>query len=159
QAVASALAVAEQPGRSLTETLVEAVRDRSLLLVLDNCEHLIEACAALAEALLRACPKLRLLATSREGLNIPGETIYPLPSLRVRAKEQVPLEALAQIEAVQLFLDRAKAAATAFALTESNAAALTRVCRRLDGIPLAIELAAARTKALSVEQLDRRLDD
>jgi non-specific serine/threonine protein kinase len=159
QAVASTLALREQPGRSLTDTLQEAVHSRSLLLLLDNCEHLIAACAELAEALLRACSRLRLLATSREGLNIPGEAVHRLPSLQVPAKERVPLETLARIESVQLFFDRAQAVMPAFALTESNAAAVTRVCRRLDGIPLAIELAAARMKAVSVEQLDQRLDD
>jgi predicted ATPase/class 3 adenylate cyclase len=159
QSVASALAVPEQRGHPLTETLVEAVRSRSLLLVLDNCEHLIDACAALAEALLRACPDLRVIATSREGLNVPGETVHRLPSLRVPAEKSVPLEALEQIESIQLFLDRARAVSPGFSLTAGNAAAVARVCRRLDGIPLAIELAAARIKALSVEQLDQRLDD
>src|SRR5262249_32000181 len=133
QAVASALAVPERPGRSLTETLVEAVRSRCPLLIVDNRAHLVQACAEPAAALRRACPELRLLATSREGLNIPGETIYRLPSLRIPLEAEMPLEALAQTEAVQLFLDRAQAVTPAFALTETNAAAMSRVCRRLDG--------------------------
>jgi predicted ATPase/class 3 adenylate cyclase len=148
-------------GKPLTQTLVAALKPRKLLLVLDNCEHLLEACAALAEALLRSCPDVHLLATSREGLNIPGETPYRLRSLSVPDPQHLPAtpESLTQYEAVQLFIDRATTVAPSFSLTNANAPAVAQVCHRLDGIPLAIELAASRVKALPVEQLNERLAD
>jgi predicted ATPase len=146
QAVATVLAVREEPGKALTATLVERLRQKRLLLVLDNCEHLLGACAALAEALLRGCPRLRILATSREGLSIPGETTYRLPSLF-------------QNDAVRLFVQRAQAATPSFTLTERNAPVVAQICHRLDGVPLAIELAAARVRVLPVEQIAARLDD
>ncbi len=160
QAVASFLRVREQPGRSPTETLSEHLGSKKVLLVLDNCEHLIEACAALAEALLRSCPELRVLATSREALGIVGEVAWPVPSLSLPDLRRLPdVESLPQYESARLFVERAAAVKPDFVLTEQNAAAVAQVCYRLDGIPLAIELAAARAKVLSVEQIATRLDD
>jgi predicted ATPase/class 3 adenylate cyclase len=155
---------------SPTQLLVEHVRSRQLMLILDNCEHLVEACAGLADALLRACPGIRLLATSREPLNVAGETTYRLPSLSLppavegTGPAEAPATALFlstidQSEAVRLFVDRAVAARPSFALSEQNAPAVAQVCARLDGIPLAIELAAARVRALPVEKINERLDD
>jgi non-specific serine/threonine protein kinase len=165
QAVATAVGVREQPGRRLVDTLADAVRGQELLLVLDNCEHLVEACATLADRLLRAGPRLRVLATSREALGIAGETTWWVAPLALPAAEPMAaagserLAALEANEAVQLFVERARAAQPAFALTERNAGAVGQVCRRLDGIPLALELAAVRVPALGVEQLAQRLDD
>jgi predicted ATPase/DNA-binding CsgD family transcriptional regulator len=128
--------------------------------VLDNCEHLIDACAALADALLRACPSLRILATSREALGIAGERAWLVPSLSLPDSQNLPpFEELARYGAVRLFGERAGAAASAFELTERNAPAVAGLCQRLDGIPLAIELAAARVRVLSVEQIASRLED
>jgi predicted ATPase/class 3 adenylate cyclase len=160
QTLAAALGVREEPGRPLLGTLVDALRPRSLLLVLDNCEHLLPACAQLAEGLLRSCPNVRLLATSREGLGIAGEQSYRVPCLSVPDPEQLPpLGALQQYEAVSLFADRAILSQPEFAVTAANAAAVAQVCQRLDGIPLALELAAARVKVLPVEKIAARLDD
>jgi non-specific serine/threonine protein kinase len=158
--VASALNVPEQPGREMIETLVDALRPKSLLLVLDNCEHLLAACADLAAAVLRACPQVRILATSREGLRVPGETLSRVPSLSLPDARRFPTpEDLVLYEAVRLFVDRATATAPEFGVTSENAPAVAQVCQRLDGIPLAIELAAARIKVLAVEQIAARLDD
>ncbi len=158
--VASALDVPEQLGRGMTETLVDAIRSKALLLVLDNCEHLLEVCANLAAALLRASPNVRILATSREGLDIPGETLWRVPSLSLPDMRQLPpSEDLVLYEAVRLFVDRAMATTPGFAVTSENAPVVAQVCQRLDGIPLAIELAAARVKVLAVEQIAARLDD
>jgi predicted ATPase/class 3 adenylate cyclase/Tfp pilus assembly protein PilF len=160
QTVASTLGVREELGRLLIETLADSLRPRSLLLVLDNCEHLLSACAQLADRLLRACPNLRILATSREALGLLGEQTYRVPSLSLPDPSQLPsLERLQEYEAVQLFADRAALTQPAFAVTPANARALVQVCQRLDGIPLAIELAAARVKALPVEKIAERLDD
>ncbi|HZO91795.1 MAG TPA: tetratricopeptide repeat protein [Chthonomonadaceae bacterium] len=160
QTVAAAVRAREEPGRPLIETLANFLRPKSVLLLLDNCEHLVAACAQLAEALLRTCPKLRILATSREALGIPGERSWRVPSLALPdALHLPPREALAENEAVRLFAERAVTAQPSFALTERNAAAVAQICVRLDGIPLAIELAAARVKVLSAEQLAQRLDD
>src|SRR5919202_4260889 len=160
QAVASVLEVREAPGRSLTEVLTEDLKSKKMLLVLDNCEHVIDACAALADALLRACPELRILATSREALSIAGEATWLVPPLSLPDPEHPPpVEDLAGYEAVRLFLERAAAVSSRFELTERNAPAVAQVCRRVDGMPLAIELAAARAKVLSVEQIASRLED
>lgn len=167
QAVASAVGAREASGRPLTETLVEYLRPRTLLLVLDNCEHLVAACAEFAELLLRACPQLRILTTSREALSIAGETSYLVPSLALPAAQTVgdaitetaALAELGRTEAVRLFVERAMAVLPAFRLTEQNAPAVVQVCQRLDGVPLAIELAAARVRVLPVEQIAARLDD
>jgi predicted ATPase/class 3 adenylate cyclase len=159
--VASALTVPEQPGRDMTDTLVDALRTKSLLLVLDNCEHLLAACADLTAALLRVCPQVRILATSREGLGVPGEALWRVPSLSVPEdiRHLPPSEELVLYDAVRLFVDRAVMTAPSFAVTNENAPAVAQVCQRLDGIPLAIELAAARVKVLAVEQIAARLDD
>jgi predicted ATPase/class 3 adenylate cyclase len=159
--VASALNVREQPGRDMTETMIAVLRHKALLLVLDNCEHLVAACRDLAAALLRACPKVRILATSREGLGVPGETLWRVPSLSA-PKDISHLPATKELvlyDAVRLFADRAVATAPGFTVTSENAPAVAQVCQRLDGIPLAIELAAARVKVLAVEQIVARLDD
>jgi predicted ATPase/class 3 adenylate cyclase len=159
-AVASALGVPEQPSRVLTETLADFLRGKSVLVILDNCEHLVAACAYLTTALLRTCPNLRILATSREALGVTGETTWRVPSLSVPDPQRLPsLERFIQYEAVRLFIDRAVASEPQFAVTSNNAPAVAQVCYRLDGIPLAIELAAARIKVLAVEQIAARLDD
>ncbi|MFL5801446.1 MAG: ATP-binding protein, partial [Roseiflexaceae bacterium] len=160
QVVATVLGMREEPQRSLTATLVDALRPRMLLLLLDNCEHLIAACAQLVQTLLSACPHLRLLATSRETLGVAGETSWPVPSLSLPAPPHPPaLADLMGSEAVELFRERAACALPTFTLTQTNAAAVGQICRRLDGIPLAIELAAARVKVVSADQLAARLDD
>ena len=157
QAVASTLGVREQPVRMITETLSDYLGSKKVLLVLDNCEHLIDACADLAEALLHSCPELRVLATSREALGITGEVAWVVPSLSLPDLRH--LESLPRYESARLFLERAAAVRPTFMLTEQNAPAVAQICYRLDGIPLAIELAAARAKVLSVEQIADRLDD
>jgi predicted ATPase/class 3 adenylate cyclase len=161
QAVATALGVREVPGEPLAQTLLDSLKPKRLLLVLDNCEHLLAACSTLADTLLRGCPGVCILSTSREGLNIGGETTYRLPSLSLPDPRHLPstLESLSQYEAVRLFIDRALAVLPAFTVTNQNAPAVAQVCCRLDGIPLAIELAAAWVKALPVEKLNERLGD
>ncbi len=146
-AVARALGLPDQPGRSTVETLVRFVGDRQMLMVLDNCEHLLDAIASLAAQLLAACPGLRLLATSREPASVPGEVTFLVPSLSLAD------------EALELFADRARRVRPDFTVTEDNAAALTEICRRLDGMPLAIELAAARVRALSLDEILGSLHD
>ncbi len=158
-AIGGALRVTEQPGRSLATALVEYLRHKRLLLILDNCEHLIEACARQADELLRVAPGLTVLATSREMLGVSGETAYRVPSLTLPEAGGAALDALHRSEAVQLFVTRAAAAQSGFALTAENAKAVVDICRRLDGIPLAIELAAARTRGLGVSDIAVRLDD
>ena len=158
QAVASVLNVREEPGRPLPQTLADSLRSKRMLLILDNCEHLIDAVAALAQALLQSCPHVRLLATSRERLGLTGEQVYPLPSLALPSLTRPQTaQSVGQSEAVRLFLDRA-ALHPGFVVTDANASILARLCVRLDGIPLALELAAARTRSLTVEQIDDRLD-
>src|SRR5579864_607270 len=160
QAVAAALGVLEQPGRELIETLTNHMRPKALLLLLDNCEHLLESCAQLAERLLQVCPHIRILATSRESLGIAGELIYRVPSLSLPHPSHIGApEDLMQYEATRLFVERATFNQPEFTLTQRNAPAVAQVCHRLDGIPLAIELAAARVKVLAVEQIAQRLDD
>jgi predicted ATPase/Tfp pilus assembly protein PilF len=160
QAVAAALGVREDQSRPLEEAMQGYLRDKKLLLLMDNCEHLIDACARLAETLLRANPDLNLLATSRESLGIPGETALRVPSLTVPDPRQpLNLAELARFDAVRLFVDRAGAVLPGFRLNEQNGPAVAQLVTRLDGIPLAIELAAARLKALSVEQVAERLND
>ncbi len=160
QAITAALKLREDNQRTSLEVLVDYLRTKNTLLILDNCEHLIEACARLSESLLRACPKLKILASSREALGIAGETPYRVPSLKTPHPEQLPsLEILREMEAIRLFLERAVLAKPDFAVTRDNAAFVALICFRLDGIPLAIELAAARMKVLSAEQIATRLDD
>ena len=160
QELATTLRVREQPPRPLLATLVDALQSKELLLILDNCEHLVAACAHLADVLLRACPKLRVLATSRETLGVAGETSWSVPSLSLPDPRQaLRTEQLSEYEAVHLFADRASAVLPTFRLNDRNAQPVAQICRRLDGIPLAIELAAARVKVLAVEQIVDRLDD
>jgi predicted ATPase/DNA-binding NarL/FixJ family response regulator len=165
QAVATVLGVREQPGRTAPDALADALRAQRMLLVLDNCEHLVDACANLANVLLRACQDLVILATSREPLGIGGETAWRVPSLALPGAGDLDTvgqggaPALDSFAAVQLFVERARAARPEFTLTALHAPAVVRICHRLDGIPLALELAAARVTALSVAQIADRLDD
>ena len=163
---ARSLGLREQMGSQVVSFLQDYLEPRHLLLIFDNCEHLVEACARLADTLLNACPNLSLLVTSREALGISGETVFYVPSLSlpdiVLADQEVtspPFEALGKYEAIRLFLDRAGAATTGFAFTPASAPAVAQICVRLDGIPLAIELAAACTRVLQVEEIVQRLDD
>jgi predicted ATPase/class 3 adenylate cyclase/DNA-binding CsgD family transcriptional regulator len=156
--VADVLGVRLEPGRPALDTLVEAVGGRSLLVLLDNCEHVIDACAKLADALLRGCPNLALLATSREPLGIDGERVYRVPSLGTPA-EGADAGAIRASEAVRLLEDRAAAQGVALAADELSAEVAGRICRRLDGIPLALELAAARLRVMPAAALEARLDE
>jgi predicted ATPase/class 3 adenylate cyclase len=156
--VAGILGVREEPGRPIIESVCDALRERRLLLVLDNCEHLVDACAKLADALLRSCPQVSLLATSREPLRIDGERVHRIPSLAVPTADAT-VESLAGYESVRLFHERATLQMPGFALDETNVGAVASVCRQLDGIPLAIELAAARLRSMSLETIEARLDD
>ena len=159
-AVAGALGVPDQPGRPLEDTLADSLRTRKLLLVLDNCEHLIGACARLVDALLGSCEHLRILATSREALCVDGEVTWLVPSLAVPDTDHLPaIQTLTQYEAVGLFVDRARSRLPDFGLTPENARSVAEVCRKLDGIPLAIELATARMGVLAVDQIAERLED
>jgi predicted ATPase len=154
QAVAWALGVREQPGRPLTSTLVDASKSKGVLILLDNCEHLVDTCAQLVETLLLSCPHLRVLATSREALNIPEEITWLVPSLSLPDPRRQPT--VGELEAygsARLFVERTRRRRTGFAPSPQNAGAVADVCRRLDGMPLAIELAAARIGVLSVEQI------
>jgi non-specific serine/threonine protein kinase len=160
QTVASALDIRQAPSRSIVETLADRLRNRKLLLLLDNCEHVIASSAELAETLLREAEGLTILATSREALGIAGETTWRVPSLALPQPDQTgPARDLLQYEAVHLLAERAAAVASGFVVTDDNAGIVAEVCRRLDGIPLAIELAAARVNVLSIEQINARLDD
>jgi len=159
QAVARVLNVPETAGRSLTEAITEDLRDLEVLIVLDNCEHLVEACALLADALLRSCPNLSVIATSREALGVAGERSFPVPPLSSPRAQGLSAEELEGFEAVRLFVERASYRRPDFVLDAQNGRAVAEICRRLDGMPLAIELAAAKTRVLSVEQISSRLDD
>ena len=159
QAIVTTIGLIEQANRSPQTILTNFLQEKKSLLILDNCEHLIQACAELGETLLRACPALYILATSREALGIAGETVYHVPSLTTPDVSHSTLDTLSQYEAVQLFLERAQSAMNDFSLTQDNAPAIVQVCHRLDGIPLAIELAAARVRVLKVEEIAARLDD
>jgi non-specific serine/threonine protein kinase len=160
QTLAAVLGLQEEPDRPLLATLVHHLRRKRVLLILDNCEHLIQACAHFSEALLRDCPQVSTLATSRELLGVGGERAFSVPSLAVPERQASLSPAdLQRYDAVRLFLARAATAAPNFALTSTNAPAVAQVCWRLDGIPLALELAAARLRLMPVEQLAARLDD
>ncbi|MDQ4042275.1 MAG: NB-ARC domain-containing protein, partial [Actinomycetota bacterium] len=160
QTVARVLSVREEPDRSLVETLKDALRSRRMLLVLDNCEHLIEGVVRLVDALLGTCPHLRILATSREALDIADEINWVVPSLSVPdSRREAPTTGeLEGYESARLFMERASYRNPSFVLTPRNAKAVAQICRRLDGIPLTIELAAARVGVLSAEQIALRLD-
>ena len=158
--VAAALDVPEQPNRPLADTLADYLRNKTLLLVLDNCEHLRTACQRLADYLLRASATMRILATSREALSVEGESTYRVPPLGLPDARQTPSVAqLAQYDAIRLFTERAALNQPEFTFTASNAPAVVQICQRLDGMPLAIEFAAARVTSLSVEQVAARLND
>ncbi len=159
-AIAAVLGARAEGDTSPMTVIESALRNKRSLLLLDNCEHVVDEAAKVAQTLLRALPQLHLLASSREALGIEGETVYRVPSLTMPGSNRQPTPAdVTASEAGQLFVDRARGVAPAFVLTEKTAAAVAQVCRRLDGIPLAIELAAARLTALSVEELARRIDD
>jgi predicted ATPase/DNA-binding SARP family transcriptional activator len=159
-AVAKAVGVREVPNQPIGETLANHLRSRRALVVLDNCEHLVEGCAQLAQGLLTACAGLKILATSREALGLAGEHVWQVPTMSLPDAHQLPLpELLARYEGIQLFIERAIAVKSDFEITTGNAFAIGQVCRRLDGIPLAIELAAARVKVLSPEEIAVRLND
>jgi predicted ATPase/class 3 adenylate cyclase len=159
-AAAAALGLREDGVRPLLETLTEHLRTRHLILILDNCEHLVTAVADLVESLLAAAPRLRILCTSREALSIIGEVPWRVPSLTLADPRRLPpIEQVRAAEAIRLFRDRAAAVAPGFEITDANAAAAAKICARLDGIPLAIELAASRVKVLTVDQIAQRLDD
>ena len=162
-AIASPLGIVELPERSLVQSLLQSLRERILLLILDNCEHLLDACAELAELILKNCPRVHILATSRDLLRVEGEASYHLPSLPIpRAHTATPLNELVQNEAVRLFAERATLVVLGFQITEANVGSVIQVCDRLDGIPLAIELAAAHVDVFTVdeilEQLNRSFD-
>jgi predicted ATPase/class 3 adenylate cyclase len=165
QQVALALGLSEEPGRALAQTLVDFLQPKTLLLLIDNCEHLIGSAAGLVEKLIAHCPTLSVLASSREALGIDGEVVFQVPSLSLPPSSEPHDEGedwfaeMSTTEAVELFLERAKAARPSFALTPQNAHAVAEICQRLDGIPLALELAAGRLSVLSVQEIAERLGD
>jgi predicted ATPase/DNA-binding CsgD family transcriptional regulator len=157
---AIAIGLRDEPQRPVIDMLCDYLNEKKILLILDNCEHLVDACARMADQILHAAPETRILTSSREALGIGGEVTYRVPSLGLPDPQHLPpIEALSQYEAVKLFIDRAIAAVPTFRVTNENAPALAQVCNKLDGIPLAIELAAAKIRVLSVEQIAKRLDD
>lgn len=160
RAAAAAVGAVESAGRPLIESLVDCLRGKRLLLILDNCEHVINAASDLADMLLRSLAELRILATSREALNIPGEAVWQVPTLSLpEGTSALTAAEIARSEAVQLFVDRAASGRREFAVTDRNAADVAEICRRLDGVPLAIELAAARLRVLSPHDILIRLED
>jgi len=159
QVLAMTLGVPERPPRPVIDTITDYLRGKHFLLLLDNCEHLVDACAHLVDGLLRSCPDLRIIVTSREPLSVPGEATFRIPSLPAPDSERPAAEEAGRFEAVRLFVDRAALARPGFALGDENAYAVAHICQRLDGIPLAIELAAATVRSLTTEQIVERLDD
>ena len=159
QVVATTFQLRKNPNQSLQATLLEFLREKSLILLLDNCEHLIDACAGLAGLLLGQCPGITIMATSRERMEIDGEAVFLLQPLRVPDEDVEDLAGLLAFEAVALFIERGRMARPGFDLTPENAAAVVQICQCLDGIPLALELAAARLPALQAVQIAQRLDD
>jgi len=161
QAVASALGVKQPADETIVNAVIAHVQERQLLLVLDNCEHLLDACAELVTRVLQKAPRVRVLASSREGLHVAGETLVEVPPLSVPDASRGPLRIakLMQCEGARLFIERATAAQAGFVVDERNAPAISSICNRLDGIPMALELAAARVRTLSVEQIAARLGD
>lgn len=158
--VAAALGVRDQPARPVQDVVIDFLHTRDLLLVLDNCEHVVEGAAELVDALLQACPGLRILATSREPLGITGERVRSLSPLTIPGPDMTPsLRTVLRYDAVTLFAERAAATVEGFEVTDDNAATLAQICSRLDGLPLAIELAAARLRAMSPDQILQRLTD
>ena len=160
QAIATVFDLHQISDTPISILLQNFFRAKNLLLILDNCEHLIQACAELSDTLLHACPDLKILATSREALGVTGEAAYRVPSLAIPDLQQLPpIESLSQNDAVRLFIDRANSVQSAFSVNDQNALAVAQICHRLDGIPLALELAAARVKVFSAEEIEARLDD
>lgn len=165
QAIISTLHIQESRDRSLLDAIVDYLHDKTMVLLLDNCEHLIDACTPLIESLLSSAPSIHILATSREVLGIAGEMAWRVPSLSVPSMQDIgplgsgPISSLLQYDSIRLFADRAAMTLPTFSLTDKNAGAIQQICQALDGIPLAIELAAARLKALSPDQIAARLDD
>jgi predicted ATPase/class 3 adenylate cyclase len=159
QTIASVLNVRTQMGALLKDIVLDYLRAKNLLLIFDNCEHLVEASAQLADEFLHNAPNIKIIASSREALGIGGEIVYRVPSLSLPNQAQASREALAGFESIQLFVERARAANPKFDLTEKNASSVAQICRRLDGIPLALELAAARVTVFPAEQIATRLDD
>jgi len=158
--VAQSVGVREEPDKNLNDLLSAHLSKKKMLVVLDNCEHLLSACAVLVDQLLNTAPRLRIIATSREALGVQGERIFAVKSLSVPdANSELEMSSVESADAVKLFVDRAQIAHNGFALTKGNVAAVVEICRRLDGIPLAIELAAARVRLLSIEQIRTKLDD
>ena len=159
QEIAQSLNVREASDEPLIETLKMYLRSKDVLLLIDNCEHLIRDCAQYAEQLLAACPRLKILATSIEALGLFNETIWQVPSMPLPEIQQESLKELQEFASIALFNERSRSAKSGFVLDDGNAASVAQICRRLDGIPLAIELAAARIKLLSVDEIAARLDD
>ena len=156
--IAGAVGIAGQPGRPVFEALVDALAPQDILIVLDNCEHLIGGCAKTADAIVRRCPRVHLLATSREPLGIGGEAVYRVPSLSLPGPDDNGSAAAESADAVALFVDRARTPGVILAVDEQTAPLVVSICRRLDGMPLAIELAAARLRTMSLASLHDRLD-
>ena len=160
QTILIAIGLREQEGRTALQSLTDYIRDKNLLIVLDNCEHLIEPCARVADTLLGNLPALKILASSREALGVKGEMAWHVPSLSLPDRKHLPsIEQLSQYEAIRLFIECATLVQSHYQLTKENAPIIAQICSRLDGIPLAIELAAARVNMLTVEQIAERLDD
>src|SRR5262249_3822089 len=159
ESLAAVLDVRDEPGRTLAAGVRARLASRRALVLLDNAETLPEACAELAARLLRDCPEVKLLVTSREPLGVGGESVFTVPALGVPEAQIRGAAEAGSSEAVRLFCERARAASPAFELTDANAATVAEICRRLDGIPLALELAATRVRLLGVEQIRARLDD
>jgi len=160
QEVAVVLGLKEEPGRTIIATLASHLAEKQVLLILDNCEHLVQASASLVASLLLACPNLHVLATSREMLGVAGEQAFYVPSLTLpETQVSLSVDVALQSEAIKLFVERSKAVAPKFILTEENVSAVVQVCRQLDGIPLAIELATARLKLMPVQQIADHIDD
>ena len=157
---AIAIGLRDEPQRPVIDMLCDYLRDKRMLILLDNCEHLVDACAQMANKILQVAPHVRILASSREALGIAGEVTYRVPALGLPDAARLPsIESLSQYEAVKLFIERAVSALPSFTVTNDNAPFVAQVCHRLDGIPLAIELAAAKIRVLNIEQIARRLDD
>ena len=159
QTVASVFEMRESADRPLIERLTDYLRERTALLILDNCEHLLEACAQLVTALLSQCPNIKVLATSREALGIPGEAIYTMPALPLPEDGMDAFDKLINYESVKLFTERASLVSTSFQLIDENIQTVVNICRKVDGIPLAIELAAARVNIMQVDEILKQLND
>jgi len=160
QSIAKSLGIQDMPGQPLAETIANHIQSKYLLIIIDNCEHVIEESVKAIDFLLKECPRLKIIATSREALGVPGEQIWNISTLSIPDPQRLSIiELLMEYEGIRLFVDRAKSVNKDFALTEKNASFVAQICTSLDGIPLAIELAAARIKLLSPDQIAVRLND